>query len=75
MSAEAIKALCRELIAEADAVIKYTDDITATESLEGGPADLLKEIRLDELEHIQKLTLSLTEMLTVAEEEDAGGEE
>lgn len=73
MSAEAIRALCRELTAEADAVIKYTDDIEITESLEGGPADLLREIRLDELEHIQKLTLSLTEQLTITEE--AGGEE
>jgi hypothetical protein len=35
---------------------------------------LLKEIRLDELEHIQKLALNLTEMLTITEE-DAGGEE
>lgn len=74
MPAEAIKAVCRELIAEADAIIKYTDDISCTESLESGPADLLKEIRLDELEHVQKLTLQLTEMLTEAET-PAGGEE
>ncbi len=74
MSAEAIRALCRELAAEADAVVKYTDDIEATESLESGPADLFREIRLDELEHIQKLTLALTEQLTIAEE-DAGGDE
>ena len=31
MPAEGIKALCRELIAEADAIIKYTDDISCTE--------------------------------------------
>lgn len=74
MSAEAIKALCRELIAEAEAIIKYTDDITCTEQLENGPAELLKELRLDELEHVQKLALQLTETLTEAEE-PAGGEE
>lgn len=74
MPAEGIKALCRELIAEADAIIKYTDDISCTESLENGPSELLKEIRLDELEHVQKLTLQLTEMLTETEK-PAGGEE
>ena len=74
MTAETIKALCRELIAEADAIIKYTNDISFVESPESGPANLLKEIRLDELEHVQKLTLQLTEMLTEAEKA-TGGEE
>lgn len=74
MSAIAIAALCRQLIAEAEAIIKYTEDIEATKAIEGGDAALFDELRLDELEHIQKLTLELTEALSTGEEE-TGGEE
>jgi hypothetical protein len=74
MSAISVTALCRQLIAEAEAIIKYTENIECTKSIEGGASALFDELRLDELEHIQKLTLELTEALSTGEEEP-GGEE
>lgn len=74
MPAIVITALCRQLVAEAEAIIKYTEDIECTKAIEGGASALFDELRLDELEHIQKLTLELTEALSTVEEE-AGGEE
>lgn len=67
-----INAVCNELIAEAGAIVKYTGDI---ELIKDGDPKLVKtfeEIRLDELEHIQNLTMALTELLV--EEEKEGGE-
>jgi len=74
MSAITVKALCRQLIAEAEAIIKYTEDIECMKTIEDGASALFDELRLDELEHIQKLTLELTEALSTGEEEP-GGEE
>lgn len=74
MSAITVKALCRQLIAEAEAIIKYTEDIECMETIEDGASALFDDLRLDELEHIQKLTLELTEALSTGEEEP-GGEE
>ena len=65
-----INAVCNELIAEAEAIIKYTSDI---ELIKDGDPKLVKtftEIRLDELEHIQNLAMALTELLV----EEEGGE-
>ena len=67
-----INAVCNELIAEAEAIVKYTGDI---ELIKDGDPKLVKtfeETRLDELEHIQNLTMALTELLV--EEEKEGGE-
>lgn len=77
MTAEAIKALCRQLISEAGTIVQCTDEITIAETSENGSVDLYMEIRLDGLEHVQKLALALTEALSVTEgdESDAGGEE
>lgn len=72
---ETIIALCRELTEEAGAIAKYTEDIAGIEKLDHGAAEVFKDIRLDELEHIQKLALELTRVISEAEPEDAGGEE
>lgn len=69
-----INAVCNQLIAEADAIIKYTNDL---ELIKDGDPKLTKtfeETRLDELEHIQNLTLALTELLAVEEEGGEGAE-
>lgn len=66
-----INAVCNELIAEAEAIVKYTGDL---EAIKDGDPKLVKtfeDIRLDELEHIQNLTVALTELLV---EEEEGGE-
>lgn len=68
-----IIALCRQLAEEANAIIKYTEDIYAIGS-EGATTDVLIDIRLDELEHVQKLALELSRAL-VEDSSDTGGEE
>ena len=66
----AIEAICNELIAEATAVREYTRDIAEMLKNPGDAktADLLDRIRIDEVEHIQKLALALTECFFEAEE-------
>lgn len=77
---EAIKNICQCLKEEAEAVISYTDKLTAIESTEGAEAtaQTLALIRLDEVEHIQNLTLELTKLMSedIAEAaSNEGGEE
>ncbi len=66
-----IEAICDELIAEASAVKDYTKSIEEMLKNPGGAkaADLFDQIRIDEVEHIQKLALALTECFF-----DAGGQ-
>ncbi len=58
-----IEAICNELISEATAVKEYTKDIEDALLKQGGKktAKLFDDIRIDEVEHIQKLALALTE--------------
>ena len=69
---ETIKNICQALKEEADAVISYTDKISATLQVEGTDATVqtFEKIRLDELEHIQHLTLELTRLLTSGAESE-----
>lgn len=62
---EAIKNICQALKEEADAVISYTDKISSTSEIEGMDATAMQfaKIRLDEVEHIQNLTLELTKLM------------
>ena len=63
---EVIKNICNALKEEAEAVISYTDKISATSAVEGMDATVqaLALIRLDEVEHIQNLTIELTKMMS-----------
>lgn len=63
---EVIKNICQALKEEADAVISYTDKISSTASVEGMDATVqtMAMIRLDEVEHIQNLTLELTKLMS-----------
>lgn len=73
-----IIAVCRQLEEEAAAIRKYTEDIGAVGEADPDVSVLLKDIRLDELEHVQKLALELTRLLSDAdggEDDDGGGEE
>ncbi len=77
---EAIKNICQALKEEAEAVISYTDKISSTSAVEGTDAIVraLALNRLDEVEHIQNLTLELTKLmatgaLPAATIGDAGG--
>lgn len=67
-SSTPIIATCNELIAEAEAIIKYTNDMKL---IKDGDPEVLKtfeDIRADELEHLQKLTLALTKLMGGEEE-------
>jgi hypothetical protein len=57
-----IKETCKQLIDEATAIIKYTDSIDATE--DETLKAVFEETRHDELGHVQKLTVALTEILS-----------
>lgn len=63
---EVIKNICNALKEEAESVISYTDRISATSAVEGADATVqtLALIRLDEVEHIQNLTIELTKMMS-----------
>lgn len=67
---ELIKNICVALKEEAEAVISYTDKITsATQAGNAGSVSQVFEmIRLDEVEHIQNLTLELTKLMSYATE-------
>lgn len=61
-----IKTICEALIAEAEAVMKNTERITDTLEFHG-PVEAIKTFsinRLDEVEHIQNLTLELTKVIS-----------
>ena len=62
MNNTSIKETCKQLIDEATAIINYTDSIDATsdETLRA----VFEETRHDELAHVQKLTVALTELLS-----------
>ena len=69
-----IGVICGQLMSKADAIIKITGDI---ELIKDGGRDLLKTLtdtRLDELRHVQDLTIALTEALAVEEEGGEGSE-
>ena len=69
-----IGGICGQLMSKADAIIKITGDI---ELIKDGGGDLLKTLtdtRLDELRHVQDLTIALTEALAVEEEGGEGSE-
>lgn len=76
---EVIKNICQALKEEADAVISYTDKIARTSAVEGMDATAMQfgQIRLDEVEHIQNLTLELTKLMAsgAASAAQMGGEE
>ena len=63
---ETIKNLCTALKEEAEAVISYTDKISAVSQTEGmeSVAQMLEMIRLDKVEHIQNLTLEITKLMS-----------
>ena len=61
-----IKTICEALIEKAEAVMKNTDRITDTMEFHG-PVEVVKTFslnRLDEVEHIQNLTLELTKVIS-----------
>ena len=69
-----IGVICGQLMSKAVALIKITGDI---ELIKDGGGDLLKTLtdtRLDELRHVQDLTIALTEALAVEEEGGEGSE-
>jgi len=53
-----IERICRELMAEADAIIKYTEDLTS-DVLGQESAKVIQDIRADEFEHLQALMVLL----------------
>ena len=56
-----IESICTQIVHEASAIINTTNDIeNLLRSGEGNTADLLDEIRIDGVAHIQKLALALT---------------
>lgn len=70
-----IEALCNQLIAEATAVKDYTRDLEALMENPNGRTvtDLFDDIRIDEVEHIQKLALALTACFYEAGEKSSNG--
>lgn len=61
---KAIISVCQALKEESEAVISYSEKIAALGSDEAtsGTVQALEKIRLDEIEHIQTLTLQLTSL-------------
>ena len=74
-----IKNICQALKEEAEAIISYTDKIRCTSEVNGAEAVVMQlaKIRLDEVEHIQNLTLELTRLMMADTEPaaESGGEE
>ena len=69
---------CKQAIAEATAIIEYTQSIDAVD--DDKLKSIYSEIRHDELGHLQKHVVALTELLageepTEAEQMDEGGGE
>jgi len=71
-----IEAICNELISEAQAVKDYTAAVENALTTPGGKevADLFDDIRIDEVEHIQKLALALTKCFFETGEENSSEE-
>jgi len=69
MSGTGVKETCKQIIDESTAIIAYTDSIDAVDD------ELLRsicaEIRRDELGHLQKLIVALTEILSNSEPAEA----
>lgn len=63
---EAVKNICQLLKEEADAVSSYTERISEISGREGMEAvvQTLEMIRLDEVEHIQNLTIEITKLMS-----------
>lgn len=56
-----IESICNQIVLEASGIIKTTNEIdNLLRSGEGKAADLLDEIRIDGVAHIQKLAVALT---------------
>ena len=73
-----IKELCKQIIDETTAIVAYTDSIDTVK--DNKLKAIFTEIRGDELSHLQKHVVALTEILhgdepTVAEQMDEEGEE
>ena len=64
-----IKETCRQIIEESQAIIKYTESIEAIPN--GTLVTVFDEVRSDELSHLQKLIVALTELMTVGETTEA----
>lgn len=64
-----ISAVCRQLKMVADRIDNMSMDIEQFEQSNGAMVDTYVDLRLDELEHAQVLTLRLTELITQADEE------
>lgn len=79
---EAIKNICQALKEEAEAIIRDTDSISAVSKTEGADASqadsraaavqTLALIRLDEVEHIQRLCIELTMLVSGSGKGGAG---
>ena len=56
-----IESICNQIVLEASAIIKTSNEIdNLLRGGEGKAADLLDEIRIDGVAHLQKLTLELS---------------
>lgn len=66
--------VCRALIEESGSLLRYTEELATVGEGEHVTAALLDDIRLDELEHIQRLTLELSRLLVGGEGELVGEE-
>jgi hypothetical protein len=74
---ELIKMVCQALKEEAEAVISYCEKIESTSDIDNSAdtARVFEKIRLDEVEHIQNLTLQLTNLVVPEMEKVPDGEE
>ena len=73
-----IKSICEALKEEAEAISSYTEKLSALAQVREAESTRkeLDLIRLDEVEHVQKLTLELTRlMMNGAPPTESGGEE
>ena len=64
-----IKEFCKQIIDEAKAIIDYTDSIDAV--TEEKIKNIFEEVRCDELGHLQKHTVALTEIMSGEEPTEA----
>ena len=69
-----IESICNQIQTEARSIIKTSQEIeNLLKSGEGKSADLLDEIRIDGVAHLQKLTLALTRCFYEGEAVNAEG--
>ena len=69
-----IESICNQIQTEARSIIKTSQEIeNLLKSGEGKSADLLDEIRIDGVAHLQKLTLALTRCFYEGEAENSEG--